>query len=167
MKQILVHQFTFVGSPQIWQGDEMGMWGGDDPDDRKPLIWSDYKFEDENRDAFGNKYENEPVIEDVKLLSFYKKIISIRKNNSELVYGDVNYFITDDANNIFGYIRTFENTSSYVIFNMNTESKNVNIKLEKSGKYIDLLSGKEFDVKSPILTVSLDGKSSLILKLAK
>ena len=34
----LIHQFTNVGAPHIWNGDEMGMWGGDDPDCRKAAL---------------------------------------------------------------------------------------------------------------------------------
>ncbi|MCB0661444.1 MAG: hypothetical protein KDC24_01790, partial [Saprospiraceae bacterium] len=35
VKLFQVHQFTFVGSPHIFNGDELGMWGADDPDNRK------------------------------------------------------------------------------------------------------------------------------------
>ena len=44
---ILVQQFTYIGAPHIWNGDEVGMWGADDPDERKPMVWSDLRYEDE------------------------------------------------------------------------------------------------------------------------
>ena len=47
VKLYLIHLFTSIGSPQIWNGDEMGMWGADDPDCRKPLCWKEYQFEPE------------------------------------------------------------------------------------------------------------------------
>lgn len=37
VKLYLAHQFTSIGSPHIWNGDEFGMWGSDDSDERKPL----------------------------------------------------------------------------------------------------------------------------------
>ena len=40
----LLHQFTSLGAPHIWNGDELGMWGADDPDCRKPLWWPDLRF---------------------------------------------------------------------------------------------------------------------------
>ena len=46
-EMILVQQFTYVGAPHIWNGDEVGMWGADDPDERKPMVWSDLRYEDE------------------------------------------------------------------------------------------------------------------------
>lgn len=30
------------GSPMVFAGDELGMWGGDDPENRKPLPWPDH-----------------------------------------------------------------------------------------------------------------------------
>ena len=44
---LLIHQFTFIGAPQIWNGEEVGMWGADDPDCRKPMVWDDITYEDE------------------------------------------------------------------------------------------------------------------------
>ena len=48
----LVHTFTSLGSPHIWNGDEIGMWGADDPNCRKPLMWEEMKFENEYRNNF-------------------------------------------------------------------------------------------------------------------
>lgn len=33
---LALFQYTYVGAPQLWAGDEMGMWGSDDPHTRKP-----------------------------------------------------------------------------------------------------------------------------------
>ena len=30
---------TYVGTPHIWYGDEIGMMGGHDPDCRRPFNW--------------------------------------------------------------------------------------------------------------------------------
>ena len=32
---------TYVGAPMIYYGDEVGMWGPDDPSNRKPMLWPD------------------------------------------------------------------------------------------------------------------------------
>ena len=37
-------QMTMPGAPMVYYGDEAGMWGGDDPDCRKPMIWSGMKI---------------------------------------------------------------------------------------------------------------------------
>ncbi|RMF06190.1 MAG: glycoside hydrolase family 13 protein, partial [Candidatus Neomarinimicrobiota bacterium] len=38
-KLIVAFQFTYPGAPYIYYGDEAGMWGADDPDCRKPMVW--------------------------------------------------------------------------------------------------------------------------------
>ena len=52
VKLYLIHQFTTLGAPQIWNGDELGMTGGDDPDCRKPLWWPGIDFDPEYRNNF-------------------------------------------------------------------------------------------------------------------
>jgi glycosidase len=42
-------QATYTGAPMVYYGDEVGMWGADDPTDRKPYPWPD-KGEMQNPD---------------------------------------------------------------------------------------------------------------------
>lgn len=59
---LVIHQFTFLGTPHIWNGDEMGMLGADDPDNRKPLIWPDIVFESETASSFSDyQYVFKPI----------------------------------------------------------------------------------------------------------
>ena len=89
-KNFLVLQFTMPGSPQIWGGDEMGMWGADDPDCRKPLWWPEYTFDPETQNPF-NEYENiyEAVGFNQELHLFYKKIIDLRKHHPVFTHGEL------------------------------------------------------------------------------
>ena len=52
-EMVLAQQFTWVGAPHIWYGDEVGMWGPDDPGPRKPMVWADLEYEDEASDPLG------------------------------------------------------------------------------------------------------------------
>ncbi|MDF2820460.1 MAG: Cyclomaltodextrinase [Clostridiales bacterium] len=65
-------QFTYIGVPYIYYGDEIGMEGGKDPDCRRCMEW-----EEENQ----NK----------KLLDHYKKLCQIRKKHKELIDGNVEF----------------------------------------------------------------------------
>ena len=75
---LLTHQYTYIGSPHIWAGDEMGMWGADMSDTRKPLIWPDYDFEPE----IVHPYNRERTVDEVKfdneLFEYYRKLIKMR-----------------------------------------------------------------------------------------
>ena len=54
-KLIAVLQMTYVGAPMIYYGDEVGMWGANDPDCRKPMIWQEMVYEDERLLPDGSK----------------------------------------------------------------------------------------------------------------
>lgn len=43
-RQMIALQFLSPGAPYLYYGDEVGMWGADDPDCRKPMIWADLHY---------------------------------------------------------------------------------------------------------------------------
>ena len=47
--------YFYRGPRNIWCGDEVGMWGADDPDTRKPMVWNDLKYDDEKTHPFLNR----------------------------------------------------------------------------------------------------------------
>ena len=77
-------QMTYVGAPMIYYGDEIGMWGANDPDCRKPMIWEDIEYEDEIYNPDGSKRKADKVSQNTDLHAHYKKLISIRNNNVAL-----------------------------------------------------------------------------------
>lgn len=113
----LMHQFTSLGAPQIWNGDEMGMTGGDDPDCRKPLWWPEYDFDPEYRNNFqpGEK-EYDEVGFNQEHHDFYKKIIQIRKDNPVLVDGDFEFLVADGKK--LSYKRKDSKDEIIVMFNL-------------------------------------------------
>ena len=52
---------TYVGAPMIYYGDEAGMWGGHDPDDRMPMVWADLKYDPQAIDPRGDEREPDDV----------------------------------------------------------------------------------------------------------
>ncbi len=164
VKLFLVHQYTYIGSPQIWQGDEMGMWGGDDPDDRKPLLWKEFEFESEDRNGFEQYDFIDEVKFDEELFNYYKELIAIRKANPTLIHGSVSFDIIDDANNILGYSRAFEGEKIFVVFNMGKTAQNISLKTSKTDEMSDLLSESKFFAENGKLNFKLEGKTAVILK---
>ena len=60
-KFIIGIQMTLPGAPMIYYGDEAGMWGGDDPDCRKPMVWPDMKYEMEASHPFNKPRPKDEV----------------------------------------------------------------------------------------------------------
>ncbi len=87
------------------------------------------------------------------ILNFYKKMIKIRKENEALIYGEYKLILEDDEN-IYSYIREFENekfiiitnlTDKYVEFNYDSEVlkyKNLLISNYKVEPHIDITNIK-------------------------
>ena len=69
-----MQQFTYIGAPHIWNGDEVGMWGADDPDERKPMVWSDLRYEDESRHPLGRHGAAIRVAPDTALFRIYREL---------------------------------------------------------------------------------------------
>lgn len=144
-KLLLAQQFTYVGAPHIWAGDEMGMWGADDPDCRKPLIWPDMTFEDEKAHPLGLRKPVDRVQFDQGLHDYYQKLITIRKENPVLTHGDLKFWKLHDKDKILVYSRTDDSTAIFVIFNAYYDKADIRLNLEYmvDEPYIDLLTGEE------------------------
>ena len=81
MRMMLLHQFTFTSAPHIWSGDELGMWGADDPDCRKPILWDDVEHLPQVFTPDGQRHEPIPVKPDTEMFNFQRKLITLRKKD--------------------------------------------------------------------------------------
>jgi glycosidase len=157
----LVHLFTSIGAPQIWNGEEMGMWGADDPHCRKPLMWREFSFENETR----NNYQPGPkqfdkVAFNEQQFNWYKKLIRIRKENVVLSTGVINIIKADGKK--LAYVRFNDTERIIVCFNL--EKTKQDFQVDVPGNYTDLLTSKKY---SRINTISLQPFTAVILKKIK
>ncbi|MCS7013513.1 MAG: glycoside hydrolase family 13 protein [Chloroherpetonaceae bacterium] len=160
-KAITVFQMTYLGSPMLYYGTEAGMWGADDPDDRKPMLWPDLRYENET-----HLYRPDisyTVEFDQSLFEFHKKLISIRRQSKAIRYGTFRPIYLKA--NLVCYERKYEDELVVVIINplQTTQSEKL---LLPAGVWRDELSGKTFIVSktSSSLSLSLSGYSGMILK---
>jgi cyclomaltodextrinase len=164
---LLIHQFTYKGAPQIWNGEESGMWGADDPDCRKPLLWDNIKYEDERTAYDPEKSRPVDVVRpDTALRSFYKKLCRIRKENPVLVHGDLNFSIADDKKMILAYSRTNGKDDIEVIFNRSDSARVIMVTVNIDGEFKDLLSSGNISYESSDkkIEIRLAPLSGMILK---
>ncbi|MCG7410453.1 alpha-glycosidase [Paenibacillus sp. ACRRX] len=68
MMLAVLFQFSFLGAPCIYYGDEVGMTGGEDPDCRKPMVWD---ASQQNRELY----------------AFYHQLIALRTSKRALQAG--------------------------------------------------------------------------------
>jgi glycosidase len=145
-KLIAAFQMTYSGAPMIYYGDEIGMWGADDPHDRKPMIWSELKYDDEVIDkssGFGTGFGTFKVEPDNDLLDYYKKLISIRNTNPVLKTGDLEFIYISENRKAFAFKRTNGKQDIVVAFNLDEEQFKLDLLMdEKRFYYEELLNGE-------------------------
>ena len=122
-KTIIAFQFAFIGSPYIYYGDEVGMWGADDPDCRKPMVWDEFEYDDEIEhlcdysDDCANTRQVDKIEVDHDLLNFYKQMIKLRKKYPVLNRGTFKTHFIDDSNGIIAFERGLNNQKIIAVFN--------------------------------------------------
>lgn len=154
MREAVVIQMTWSGAPTIYYGDEAGVCGFTDPDNRRTYPWGH---------------------EDQELISFHKDIIRIHKTHKEFLTGSLKYM--EAEYNVIGYGRFTRQSQSVILINNNDHE----ITKELSVWYLGIpkecmikqlllttaegytTEDKEYPVISGKVTVTLPATSAIIL----
>ncbi len=154
-------QFLFPGAPYIYYGDEVGMWGADDPDERKPMVWADYIYEDETHHPFGDPRPVDIVEPDMNLLQFYKHMIDIRKAHPSLTRGNYRVLFADNEHDLFAFSREFLNSYIIAIFNGSNHRQDFNLHtlLKMAGENPSEWALLFTNSKRIVISDSMEGKS--------
>ena len=110
-------QMLLEGMPFIYYGDEYGMKGGFDPDCRRGMYWD-------------SKYQ------DLEIYSWYKKLISIRKNYPNILGKTISFSSLDDKR-----ILIIEKSDFVIIFNFSDED----YKIDRFNNMFDILNDEKID----------------------
>ncbi len=134
-KQYLVAflQMTYPGAPMIYYGDEMGMVGADDPDNRRGVTWGE-----------GDK----------GIVEWYSRLTKMRSEYSALRTGDIKTIDVNDA--VLGYVRSDDEDQMIVLMNNSDKEQKVTI---SANELITLKGNTLYNVaESGEYKVGADGK---------
>ena len=150
-------QMTWMGAPTIYYGDEAGLCGFTDPDNRRTYPWGR---------------------EDQELIAFHKDIIRLRKEHDELRCGSIKQVAGDY--NFLAYGRF--HSKGQCLIAVNNDSKPVTKELRvwdlgipKTGTMKTLLitdadgyrlEDREYEIKSGKIQIELPATCAVILKYA-
>lgn len=164
-KLFVIMQMTYVGAPMIYYGDEVGMWGGNDPDCRKPMVWDDMIYKPEVYNPDGSmRSKLESVEQNIDLLNFYKQLIAIKNSNPPLQTGEYATILKNNQLNIFAFERTLGEDKIIVCFNNGTITQKVEIPDIVIRGYQDLITNKTFKANRGKVLVEIKPKWGVILK---
>ena len=164
-KMLLLHQFTYIGAPQIWNGDELGMWGADDPDCRKPIIWPELIFDPEKAHLLPDKTRPVDTVKaDLALLDYYAFLIKLRNSSPALRTGSFEVLLADDDQQLLAYSRKDNRWEAIVAFNLSDEEKSIAVSTTFAKAYTDAMNPNEmFRPKKKTIELVVPAKSGRLL----
>ncbi len=154
MREAVTFQMTWCGSPTVYYGDEAGVTGWTDPDNRRTYPWGR---------------------EDTELIKYHKELIKIHKKYDALKTGSTEYLVMDYG--IISYGRWNNDDKLVVILNNNSVEKSISVPVWRMGvknskSLVSLILSNEigfdtekrsFKVKDGMIDVVLPPFSSIVL----
>lgn len=158
LREAVIMQMTWTGAPTIYYGDEAGLCGFTDPDNRRTYPWGR---------------------EDMDLIAFHKEAIRIRKENPVLKTGSLMRLAADY--NFLAYARFAGDEKMVVVVNNNNRSITKEISVWEAGvedsmkmqrillSYADGFSRDtfEYEVVNGRISIEMTPYTGLILKAIK
>ena len=110
MRQAVLFQMTWEGAPTVYYGDEAGVCGWTDPDNRRTYPW-------------GN--------EDKDMIRFHKEMIRIRRDYEVFRTGSLIYMINEP--NLIGFGRFNEHERAFTILQVEGEERDIQVMVWRLG----------------------------------
>ena len=158
LREAVLMQMTWIGAPTIYYGDEAGVCGFTDPDNRRTYPWGR---------------------EDHDLIRFHKELIRIRKESKELRTGSIRCLMSEY--NVIAYGRFSRKNQYVVVVNNNDHEKVLTVSVwttgaPKEGKMVSLMKTDregftteptEYAIEYGHITLTLAATSAIVLKTEK
>lgn len=143
---------SYTGVPCVYYGDEIGLAGDKDPDNRRPMPWDESKW-------------------DTDLLAFYRRWIGLRRSAHALKYGGIQTLHA--AGDVYAFSR--ESTDQQVIVVLHRGKAMVNaVRLEvwpagvpDGATLVDLHTGESYPVRDGAVTLDLLSYHTAALEVRK
>lgn len=166
-KSMAVFQFTMPGAPMVYYGDEAGMWGANDPDCRKPMVWPDIQYTPEFTESDGTRRDTpDSVGVNGTMLRHYQKLGAIRNTYPALQTGSLRIIPTTPKTGILLYERSLPGAAPVTII-INTGSRHHNLRLRNDDSRVtshtDLLSGKHYGSRSGKMRIRIEEGEAMVL----
>jgi alpha-glucosidase len=158
LRAAVILQMTWPGAPTLYYGDEAGLCGWTDPDNRRTYPWGK---------------------EDKELIRFHKEVIRIHRDYRALQTGSLIYLINESAT--IGYGRFDENDKIFALISASNEPHKIQVPVWQmevnDGEFMASiiysnrdgydLKARIYEVKDGMVTVDMEPESAIIVKTVK
>lgn len=152
-------QMTVPGAPTIYYGDEAGLSGDDDPDDRRSFPWGDVPGDARRPDQ--------------RMQAFYAALANLRQRTPALIDGELRFLLADDAARTVAYGRKHGDQAVLVAVNAGKQARRITIPVADylpDGTRLlgvtggaDNLQGGTFTVRDGTITLELPALGGALL----
>jgi hypothetical protein len=146
LKLLAIIQMTLPGAPTIYYGDEVGLTGDTDPDDRRPFPWADI---------------------DTIMLDHYTQLTQLRHEHSFLRTGSFERLYTHNDDGTYAYGRKDLSGAAVVAVNRQAIAHNLTIDLAgyipEGTALTDAVNGGTYTVSGGQICLDVDGTWGAIL----
>ncbi len=108
LRQLAALQLTWPGMASIYYGDEVGLTGQDDPDDRRTYPWG---------------------TGDTSLRDWYRTLARLRSAHASLRDGDLRFLLADDTAGTLAFGRRTDTEASITVLNLSAGETTVTVPL--------------------------------------
>jgi alpha-amylase len=160
---------TLPGVPQLYYGDEIGMYGGADPHNRR--FMPDWAFDPATRAGPHDGFVAAPD----QAFDHVQQLLHIRQRTPALQTGTYRELWRQNGpqnNNVWAYLRQTEGSSAIVVHNNGLHATDGAVPLGVGGTFADGVGFEDLlgqagvgalEVRGGVLSVALPGRSSVIL----
>jgi glycosidase len=140
--------FTFPGAPAIYYGDEIGLEGGSDPDNRRTFPWNETEW-------------------NIEILQWVKQLIRVRNDQNSLRRGNFSV-LPNNNDSVFAFSRKDGGDYSIVIANASNQSTKIEIDISdlvsEDVKLVNAIGTEQFsEIHNGRVVIPLNRWSGMIL----
>ena len=146
LKLAMTFLMSIDGVPMLYYGDEIGMTGAGDPDNRR-----------------GMRFDGEVTLAELSIRKHFSKLAKARRANPALYMGSRRTLLASDS--VYAYVRAHESSRALVAFNSSEEDAVLELDLNpeiKSGELQEVLSGARLKVREGRVHIKLEAESSAL-----
>lgn len=142
-------QFTYIGAPVIYYGDEIALEGGSQIGSRKAMEWHWNYVERQEFD-------------------YTKRLVHARRKCAALRRGDFRTILVDDVNRQYGFMRTCGSSVAIVILNQSDTPSRVSVNLPDTDlpngvRLVNVVTGQERVIANGRVLIELGPVSGALL----
>ena len=157
---VALFQMVYVGPPMIYYGTEAGMWGGDDPSNRMPMVWPEKSYEPQDNPSQDGNDQADTVEFDRAIHDYYRMAFHLRRRHSALQdFGPSELLLADDRTQVLVMRRWNEEETLYVVFDRGNEPREWQLRDAGDEPIIQIFAASGGDDNSRLSTIN--GKTTV------